>query len=197
MFNFDPKTAQWLSPPAKFSTGSGRVVITTDPKTDFWQRTYYGFSNDNAHVLYTMTKEPYFSFTVKAAFQYRTLFDQCGVAVYLDSGHWAKACVEFHGDGVNWLGSVVTNGGYSDWATSDISADTTVLWYRLSRRESDFQFEYSQDGVYFSQMRIFHLNGGGGEIKFGLLACSPGASSFDVEFTGMKVSDCVWHAHCP
>ena len=36
------------------------------------------------------------------------------------------------------LGSVVTNKGYSDWATTDVEASIKSMWYRLSRRESDY-----------------------------------------------------------
>jgi regulation of enolase protein 1 (concanavalin A-like superfamily) len=195
MFEFDVNSAQWFFPPLQFSIGNGIVAITTDPKTDFWQRTYYGFRNDNAHVLYTTTSEPYFSFTVKTAFQYSALFDQCGIALYQDSENWAKAGIEFHDNNTMWLGSVVTNGGYSDWATADIGTEITAMWYRLSRRNSDFLFENSVDGVHYSQMRIFHLMKGDGAINFGLLACSPGSNSFDAFFSDIKISECVWKQH--
>lgn len=50
------------------------------------------------------------------------------------------------------LGSVVTNHGYSDWATTDISSDIKAMWYRFSRRGSDYCIECSQDGISFKQM---------------------------------------------
>ena len=48
------------------------------------------------------------------------------------------------------LGSVVTNNGYSDWATTDI-AGCECIWYRLSRRGPDFLLEYSSNGLAFRQ----------------------------------------------
>ena len=33
------------------------VEIVTEPHTDLWQRTYYGFRNDNAPVLQMTTDE--------------------------------------------------------------------------------------------------------------------------------------------
>ena len=75
MFQFQPEKARWFSEPRRYEIQPDRVIITTDPGSDFWQRTYYGFQNDNAHVLLNSTKEPYFSFTVKASFQSSTLFD--------------------------------------------------------------------------------------------------------------------------
>lgn len=55
------------------------------------------------------------------------------------------------------MGSVVTNHGYSDWATTDISSDINSMWYRFSRRDSDYCIECSEDGINFRQMRIFHM----------------------------------------
>ena len=69
MFQFQPEKARWFSEPRRYEIQPDRVIITTDPGSDFWQRTYYGFQNDNAHVLLNSTKEPYFSFTVKATFK--------------------------------------------------------------------------------------------------------------------------------
>ena len=86
----------------------------------------------------------------------------------------------------------VTNRGYSDWATSEISSAVTSVYYRLSRRESDFCFENSFDGIRFHQMRIFHLEEGSGEVHFGLMACSPGKGSFQAVFTEMNVTECLW-----
>ena len=103
MFQFQPEKARWFSEPRRYEIQPDRVIITTDPGSDFWQRTYYGFQNDNAHVLLNSTKEPYFSFTVKASFQSSTLFDQCGLAIYQNSGSWANACIEYHDAKESWL----------------------------------------------------------------------------------------------
>ena len=35
----------------KYSICEQQIVIITEPNTDLWQRTYYGFQNDNAPVL--------------------------------------------------------------------------------------------------------------------------------------------------
>jgi uncharacterized protein len=195
MFDFNGKEAKWFFEPENYVIERDRVEITTDPNTDFWQRTYYGFRNDNAHVLYITTDERYFSFTVKTEFDSRTLFDQCGVAIYQNSENWVKAAIEFHDNNTAWLGSVVTNHGYSDWATTDVGASVKCMWYRLSRRESDYCIENSFDGINFKQMRIFHLFEGGKEINLGLLACSPGKGSFNAVFTEMKVTECLWEEH--
>ncbi len=192
----DFERLQWTRRPKTSSVKKDRIEITTEPFTDLWQRTYYHFRNDNAPVLQMETDEKYFSFVVKTDFsESRHRFDQCGIALYLDSENWLKASVEYENEAFAHLGSVVTNGGYSDWATTEIPADSKVMWYRLSRREDDYRIECSTDGVRFSQMRVTHLTKGDGTVRFGVYACSPENSSFTAVFTEMAVTDCRWLPH--
>ena len=192
---FDSSALVWTRAPERYSVTEEKIEIWTQPHTDLWQRTYYGFQNDNAPVLQMKTDERYFSFTVKTAFESKRRFDQCGVALYLDSENWLKASIEYENEQYQRLGSVVTNHGYSDWATTDIPAEKKEMWYRLSRRESDYCLECSEDGKTFRQMRICHLWEGAGEITFGLYACSPEESSFRAEFTHFEMGECQWLAH--
>lgn len=195
MTDFLAMRPAWTRKPKETLMTETRAEIITEPGTDLWQRTYYGFRNDNAPVLQAKTSEKYFSFVVKTQFESKHRFDQCGVAIYLDSENWFKASIEYENEEYQRLGSVVTNHGYSDWATTDISADIKEMWYRLSRRESDYCIECSTDGIHFKQMRIFHLWEGAGEISFGIYACSPENSSFRAVFTDMQVTECKWEAH--
>ena len=192
----DFERLQWTRRPKTSSVKKDRIEITTEPFTDLWQRTYYHFRNDNAPVLQMETDEKYFSFVVKTDFsESRHRFDQCGIALYLDSENWLKASVEYENEAFSHLGSVVTNGGYSDWATTEIPADSKVMWYRLSRREDDYRIECSTDGVRFSQMRVTHLTKGDGAVRFGVYACSPEDSSFRAVFTDMDLTECKWLPH--
>ena len=192
---FDTSLLVWTRPPRDFTITPEEIRITTEPGTDLWQRTYYGFQNDNAPVLQLETDETRFSFTVRTDFDSKHRFDQCGVAVYLDSENWLKASIEYENEEYQRLGSVVTNLGYSDWATSDIPASVRSMWYRLSRREADYCIECSTDGVHFQQMRICHLHAGAGTIRFGVYACSPENSSFEAVFSQMELGPCLWRDH--
>ena len=185
----------WTRAPKEFEIGPDRITVVTEPGTDLWQRTYYGFRNDNAPVLQLDTEEKYFSFIVKTEFDSHHRYDQCGVAMYLDGDNWLKASVEYENEEFQRLGSVVTNHGYSDWATTDIPAGIKTVWYRLSRRESDYCIESSLDGVHFNQMRICHMAEGAGKIRFGIYACSPENSSFQAAFSALELTECQWHAH--
>ena len=190
------ESMRWTRPPREYRLDADRVEITTEPHTDLWQRTYYHFRNDNAPILQMETGEKFFSFTVKTDFTgSHHRFDQCGVALYLDGENWLKASVEYENERFQHLGSVVTNHGYSDWATTQIGADRKVVWYRLSRREDDYRLECSFDGETFEQMRVCHLWEGAGRIRFGVYACSPEDSSFTAVFTDLRLGECAWPAH--
>ena len=188
---------QWTREPASFRiSAEGVIEVVTTPHTDLWQRTYYHFRNDNAPVFQMQTEEQFFSFTVKTQFSdSHHRFDQCGIAVYLDSENWLKGSVEYENERFQHLGSVVTNGGYSDWATTEIDARIKTMWYRLIRRGDDYRIECSTDGERFAQMRICHLFRGGGDIRFGIYACSPEDSSFKAVFSDMQFGKCCWLAH--
>jgi len=194
--HIDLGSLQWTREPAKCEIKDDTIRITTAPKTDLWQRTYYHFQNDNAPVLQMKTREKFFSFVVKTDFtESHHRFDQCGIVMYLDSENWLKGSVEYENEEFQHLGSVATNNGYSDWATTAIPADVKTMWYRFSRREDDYCIECSADGEKFSQMRICHMYAGVDEISFGIYACSPEESSFTAVFSDMKITECAWKAH--
>lgn len=207
--SIDIHSGVWISKPKSQTITDRSIRFTTEPNTDLWQRSYYGFRNDNAPA-YQFESSNNFTFLVKATFQYKNLFDQCGVIIYLDSENWFKASIEYENELYSRLGSVVTNMGYSDWATTDIELPKEI-WYRLSRRGPDFLIESSSDGMKFHQMRVFHIHALGEtsssmgtanpplpakkSIKFGVYACSPIDSSFTAEFSNISVEDCIWKAH--
>ena len=194
--NFDTAKLKWTRAPKQYEIKDNAIEITTMPGTDLWQRTYYHFRNDNAPVLQMETEEKFFSFVVKTDFTgAHHRFDQCGIAMYLDSENWLKGSVEYENEVFQHLGSVVTNNGYSDWATTAIPAQVKTMWYRFSRREDDYCIECSQDGEQFTQMRVCHMWKGAGKIAFGIYACSPEDSSFTAVFSDMVVTECKWLAH--
>lgn len=187
---------KWTREPESCTIKGDTIEVVTKAHTDLWQRTYYHFQNDNAPVFQMKTKEKFFSFIVKTDFaESHHRFDQCGVVMYLDSENWLKGSIEYENEQFQHLGSVATNHGYSDWATTAIPANVKSMWYRLSRREDDFCIECSSDGESWSQMRVCHIFEAKDEISFGIYACSPEDSSFKVVFTNMQLTECAWKAH--
>ena len=104
---FDIEKMEWLRQPKDCVLSNEKILITTAPHTDLWQRTYYHFRNDNAPVLQITTEEKFFSFTVKTDFKdSHHRFDQCGIVMYLDSDNWLKASVEYE------IRDIASNGMY-------------------------------------------------------------------------------------
>lgn len=205
----DPTTAKWLCAPSTSTVHQNLIELTTESETDLWQNTYYGFQIANAPAL-MWEEASNFTFSVRALFSYRRQFDQCGILLYLDEKNWFKASIEHEEKSKVRLGSVVTNHGYSDWATTDIDP-VEQIYYRLSRRGPDFLAEHSMDGERYYQMRVFHMTSLGEtsvemskadppidpytDVKYGVYACSPGDSSFIAQFDQPNRHDCTWKPH--
>lgn len=189
-----PPGFDWINKPGTYSLDTSTLSILTNPETDFWQRTFYGFQNDNGHA-FLKDMEGDFTFSVKTGFKAVNQYDQCGIILYHDPQNWVKASVEYEDEDFVRLGSVVTNLGYSDWASTDIPADVNTMWYRLSRRGQDFRIEYSADGEHFLQMRIFHLHVPLPIARAGVYACSPLKSSFRAVFSHFELGTCKWPEH--
>ena len=185
---------EWINPPGEFSIENNLLIMITDPETDYWQRTYYGFSNDNGHAFVRVTEDN-FTFMVKTDFRAVSQYDQCGIILYQDCDNWVKASVEYENKGFALLGSVVTNLGFSDWASTDISSSVNSMWYRLSRRGQDFCLEHSPDGETFLQMRIFHMHLPVTTARIGVYACSPLKPGFKAQFSNFDLGLCMWPEH--
>ncbi|WP_079254113.1 DUF1349 domain-containing protein [Endozoicomonas arenosclerae] len=83
----------WIFEPKRHDVSNRKVVITTEPETDFWQRSYYGFRNDNAPSLLVESSDN-FTFTTMVEFEYKSQFDQCGL---ISTGHIPRSLLRFCG----------------------------------------------------------------------------------------------------
>lgn len=185
----------WRNEPKAFElTKDGKLYVTTKPNTDYWQRNEINDCKprDNGHAFLKEVEELEFTFSVKVDFDYKKLYDQCGVIVYIDTYNWFKVSIEYENEEFYHLGSVHATKGYSDWACTEVPSDCVSMYYRLSRKGYDFRVESSVDGVTFKHMRTFHLFEGKGTIKLGVYACSPKESSFNCAFSEWNFGKCIF-----
>jgi len=180
----------WFNEPSTYHLGSGLEIIT-DAQTDFWQKTHYGFQRDDGHCLLTNSADD-FCLTTQVEFHPQEKYDQCGLIVRLDSENWIKVSTEYENEQHSRLGSVVTNLGYSDWATQDISSAYRVMWYRISKNGADFLLENSFDGQTWSQLRITHFHRQAEQLQIGVYACSPIGKDFWCKFKSLEISENTW-----
>lgn len=181
-----PEGFFWFHAPQTYRLGTG-LEIVTDANTDFWQKTHYGFERDDGHALLTQVTGD-FCLKTQVEFQPQQQYDQCGLLVRLDEHNWIKVSTEFEDAQHSRLGSVVTNLGYSDWATQDISSAHRALWYRITRHGADFLLESSFDGQQWSQLRITHLHQPMAQLHIGVYACSPVGKAFWCKFNLLEIS---------
>ena len=182
----------WINQPQEFALDKGALKIQTEPETDFWQKTHYGFSKANAPAFLTKI-EGDFTFGVKTAFDTQNRYDQCGILLYIDDENWIKVAVEHENEQYARLGSLVTNLGYSDWATVDIDAEKKTMWYRVQSKGVDVFIEYSETGKRWEQMRIAHLHQFHGMLAVGVYACSPSeGEGCEVLFDHVTVEFSFW-----
>ncbi|MBM9500195.1 DUF1349 domain-containing protein [Leptospira sp. 201903071] len=180
----------WYNIP-DFQIQDRRLFLKTSPETDFWQRTHYGFRKDNGHCLLRYVVSD-FSLSVRTEFFPKKQYDQCGLMVRIDSENWIKSSIEYETPSHSRLGSVVTNFGYSDWATLDILNEVRSMWYRIQSRGNDVILEYSENEMDWNQIRIAHLHSFEKRFQVGIYACSPMDSSFECIFDHFCLGTSEW-----
>lgn len=187
-----PEGFFWFNEPLSYTCDAG-LTITTRAQTDFWQRTHYGFRRDDGHCLLTNVTG---DFTLESSVEFSPVsqYDQCGLMIRVDSENWIKCSIEYEDSEHSRLGSVVTNLGFSDWATQDIPSWMQAMSYRISRRGSDFRIEYSTDGEHWNQMRIAHLHQCPPTLQIGVYACSPIGERFTCTFNYIGIGESQWES---
>ena len=183
---------RWSHEPAAWHLAQ-TLDITTRPDTDYWQRTHYGFRRDNGHFFFVPLLGD-FTLTAQVAFEATAQYDQCGVMCRAGAESWIKASVEYEPHEPCRLGSVVTNLGYSDWATQDVDPGLKEVRYRLSRRDADFRVEAAIGDGAWQQLRIAHLHGCPQEIEVGVYACSPVGHGFQCKVLDLTLGPNTWES---
>jgi hypothetical protein len=117
-----PAALTWRpSAPAAAAVGAGGLRVQPAPDTDAWARTHYGFVHTNAQALGLSGVTGDFVATTRVTMWPRLQYDQAGLVVHVDDDTWLKASCEYIPGGPHKLGSVVTQHGFSDWATAPLA----------------------------------------------------------------------------
>jgi regulation of enolase protein 1 (concanavalin A-like superfamily) len=188
-----PAGFYWFNEPPEYALGNG-LEIRTGKETDFWQNTHYGFQRDDGHCLF-VERSGDFSLVTHVEFKPRTQYDQCGLMIRADANNWLKVSTEYEDEAVSRLGSVVTNRGYSDWATRDIDSSHKEMWYRIRKRGQDFLIEHSFEGRDWLQMRVAHLHLDALTLQAGVYGCSPIGEAFWCRFSSLAIGENDWFPH--
>ena len=183
----------WYCQPSRWCIEAGRLVIEPDAKTDYWQRTHYGFSVDNGPFLHAQVDGD-FVITTQVHLYPQHQYDQAGLMVRIDAEHWIRTSVEYEIDGPSKLGAVVTHGGYSDWSTQDCPDGVSEISFRVRRTGDDYVVESmlhagarDADG-HWVQIRMAHMhNVSSGPVLCGLYACCPIDQGFRADYEYLTI----------
>lgn len=186
--DFDARL-RWQNEPLMAQLGAAGLTVETRASSDFWQRTHYGFRVDNGHALLLPVSGD-FQMETEVAFEPVHQYDQAGLFVRLSERCWLKTSIEFELEAASRLGSVVTNDGWSDWATQDVPNNVRRAKYRITRRSGDYLIEHESAPGSFSQLRMAHLGEDDGQcvVRAGLYACSPKGAGFRAHFRYLRVA---------
>ncbi len=179
----------WLNPPPAASVRDNHLHVRTGLKTDFWQRTYYGFQPDSGHFLHRSWTG---DFTLETTFsgRYETLYDQAGLMVRHDETTWMKCGIEYT-DGAKHFSVVVTR-GHSDWSAFRIDDEFDLISARVTRNGDALFIQYRTDAMTDWRMaRLAYFPAEPSEVLVGLMACSPQRDGFEAEFTDFRLGSPV------
>ncbi|MGH1483433.1 MAG: DUF1349 domain-containing protein [Geminicoccales bacterium] len=167
-----------LNPPPAWSIENERLSATTGEKTDFWQKTFYGFERDDGHFLGISVPDA-FTASIHVSDKFEQLYDQAGLMLRADHQTWIKTGVEFT-DGMLHLGAVVTL-GTSDWSVTLPPKPITDFWLRLTVQNHAVRIQYSTDAKTWPLLRLANFPTDQ-PLQVGPMLCSPERSGLEVAF---------------
>lgn len=174
---------EWYNEPAVWRVEDDRMVVKADGKTDFWQKTHYGFQRDNGH-FYSREVSGDFTASVKVSGQYATLYDQAGLMVRLSETHWMKCGIEFVNEMQN--ASAVVTHEFSDWSVVPLYSNPPSVYLRVKRGGDALEVFYSLDDVDYTMIRTAYMPTQN-PIQVGVMCAAPEGDGFSVTFEGFSV----------
>ncbi|WP_089278341.1 DUF1349 domain-containing protein [Antarctobacter heliothermus] len=181
---------EWRSPPPEWRVEGDRLTVITGKDTDFWNKTFYGFTRKDGH-LFCREVEGDFSAEVVLHATFDTLYDQLGLMVRADDEHWLKTGLEYS-DNQAQLSTVLTRDGWSDWATSvapieDVKAGLRI---RLTRHGEVLRVQRQDRNGKWHLTRLGYL-GLPSKTQVGLMCCSPERAGFRATFSDFQLGPAI------
>jgi uncharacterized protein len=175
---------RWLNEPKRWGQDGDTLIVTTNPKTDFWRRTHYGFVRDNGHA-YLQGVEGDFTAEVSFIGDYAAQYDQAGLMVRLDEYTWLKTGVEWV-DAQPLLSAVVTR-DFSDWSVLPASGELSEgVQLRIKREGTAFTVHYALRRGSFDLLRLAYLPAEA-RVQVGPMCASPEGDGFETRFSGFRL----------
>lgn len=178
----------WFNEPPFWHESESGLLVRTGRDTDFWNRTFYGFTHDNGHH-YAEPVNVNFSAEISFSADYVNLYDQAGLMLRINANNWLKTGVEYT-DGALHFSVVVTRDNQSDWsvlALPETAKDGVTL--RLTRHEEALRVQL-RDGDKWRLVRLAYLDMPE-TVAVGPMCCSPQGEGLEVTFSHWAVGDAI------
>ncbi|HEY0451474.1 DUF1349 domain-containing protein [Actinophytocola sp.] len=175
---------RWLNEPTTWTAEGDTLVITTDPDTDFWRTTHYGFVRDTGHILGTDVDGDW-ELTATFEGDYREQYDQAGIAIRVDERNWIKSGIELV-DGRQQISAVVTR-EFSDWSVVPVDSPRAVT-IKAERTGDTVTISYGLDGAEPATMLRLAYLPPDRTATAGVMAASPTGKGFAATFTGIDLT---------
>lgn len=175
----------WFNEPKRWGKpGKDSCIILTDPKTDFWRTTHYGFIRDNGHFLYQEVSGD-FELEAKITGNYVDQYDQAGIMLRQDSRNWLKTGIEYV-DGYQQVSAVVTR-EYSDWSVRPLEGSPAHIWLKLIRKNDFVEIFAGTEKSTYTLTRIAYL-APSPIVLVGPMAASPEGNGFEVTVSDYRIT---------
>lgn len=179
----------WENEPPRWREEGNALFVTTGAGTDFWSRTFYGFTRASGHFRHCSVDGD-FSAGVSVTAEYTTLYDQAGLMLRADAANWLKCGIEYT-DGAMHFSTVVTRDHYSDWSQLMLpDAARDGIDVRLTRHAEALRVQYRVGDETWRMARLAMLPMGAG-VEVGPMCCTPERAGLDVTFRGFKVGPAI------
>ncbi len=174
---------RWLNEPTTWTAADRTLEVTTDPDSDFWRTTHYGFVRDTGHVL-GLDRAGDFELTVTFAGDYTEQFDQAGIALRIDERNWIKSGIELV-DGQQQLSAVVTR-DVSDWSVVALPDGAERVTIKAARTGDTVTVSYGVNGAPPATMLRLAYFPPELSVLAGVMCASPTGQGFATRFENVS-----------
>jgi len=164
-----PELEWQVSPPAGSEIGGSSIVFAAGPRTDLFTDPGGADARAEAPLLLGRPSGDY-RLSARVAATLAATFDAAALVVWASPASWGKLALEYSPQREATIVSVVTR-GVSDDANA-FAVPEAVAWLGVSRNGETLAFHASVDGLWWSLIRYFTLDGAG-DAAVGFLVQSP------------------------
>ena len=176
----------WLVPsPGPAELGESSIAFASGPNTDLFTDPGGADPRAEAPVLLARPGGD-FQLSARVSAPLVSTFDAAALVVWASPTAWGKLALEFSPQRAATIVSVVTR-GVSDDANA-FTVPEPVAWLRVARSGQTFAFHASLDGLWWSLIRYFTLEGAAG-AAVGFLVQSPSGDGVYGRFDELEWSD--------